>query len=117
MSLQTDFVTLVSSIFAGQVFPSVAPAGTVAPYCTYTCVAGVEQLTLDKNGGTGNTINTRLQIDVWAMVYGDVQTHAAAVKAALKAWDVVNVPLVQQDFHEPDTGLHRVQLDISAWHL
>ncbi len=116
MSVQTDFFALVTSLFTGRVYPSNAPASPVAPYCTYSRITAIEQATLDKNGGTGNPFNTRLQIDVWALTYADAQTKAAAVKAALKGWTVENVLLGEQDFHEPDTGLHRVMLDLSTWH-
>ena len=116
MSLQTEFFTLSTGIFSGRVYPQTAPAEVVAPYCTYSRIAAIEQTTLDTNGGTGNASNTRLQIDVWALTYAEAQTKAAAVKAALKGWAVENVLLDEQDMHEPDTGLHRVMLDISTWH-
>jgi len=117
MSVQTDFFALVSSIFTSKAYPQTAPAGTVAPYCTYSRITAIEQTTLDTNGGSGNTVNTRLQIDVWALSYGESQTKATAVKAALKGWAVENVLLDEQDMHEADTGLHRVMLDVSTWHM
>lgn len=116
MSVQSDFFALVNSIFTGKAYPGTAPAGTAAPYCTYSRITAIEQMTLDANGGTGNASNTRLQIDVWAMTYSEAQAKAAAVKAALKGWAVENVLLDEQDMHEADTGLHRVMLDVSAWH-
>jgi hypothetical protein len=116
MTVKTDFVLLASGLFSGRVYPQTAPSAVVAPYCTYSRIIAIEQATLDANGGTGNTSNTRLQIDVWALSYGEAQALAAAVKTALKAWAVENVLLAEEDFYEGDTGLHRVMLDLSTWH-
>lgn len=117
MSMQTDFVTQVGSLFAGHVYPQTVRAKVAAPYCTYSRITALEQTTLDANGGTGNAINTRLQVDVWALSYSQAQALAVAVKAALKGWSVENVLLDEQDLYEGDTGLHRVLLDLSIWHF
>ncbi|MEC5213316.1 hypothetical protein RCH06_001862 [Polaromonas sp. CG_9.5] len=116
MSVQTDFVALVSGAVAGRAYPA-GTASTVTPYITYSRITAIEQATLDANGGTGNLINTRLQIDVWAASYGAAQSTAAAVKAALKGWSNENIVLSEEDGFEPDTKLHRVMLDTSIWHL
>jgi len=116
MSIQSDFFTLATGIFSARVYPQVAPDSPVAPYCIYSRVVATEQATLATNGGTGNAINTRLQIDVWALSYSDAQIKAAALKAALKTWAVENVLLDDRDMYEPDTKLHRVMMDVSIWH-
>lgn len=117
MSIQTEFFTLVSGLFAAQVYPNVAPEGVVPPYATYTRVSAVEDPTLDTNGGAGNATNTRLQIDVFATTYAAAQSSASAVKTALKGWAAENILLDEQDLYEPDTKLHRVLLEASIWHL
>lgn len=116
MTIQSDFFTLVTSITSGRVYPRRAPASPTAPYITYFRVAETEQNTLDTNGGTGNSVNTLLQVDIWATTYGEAQTKSAAVKAALKTWSVENVVISDQDFDDPDTLLHRVMLQVSTWH-
>lgn len=116
MSMQTDFVALVTALVGGRVYPA-GTASTVTPYLTYFRVASIEQSTLDANGGTGNMYETRLQIDVWATSYASAQATAAAVKAALKGWAKQNVVLSEDDGFEADTKLHRVMLDVSVWHL
>lgn len=116
MSMQTDFVALVSSAVAGRVYPA-GTASTIAPYVTYSRVTAIEQTTLDSNGGIGNLINTRLQIDVWANSYGAAQDTANAIKAALKGWANQNIVLSEMDDYEFDTKLHRTSLDVSVWHL
>lgn len=116
MSLQTDFYTLINGIFTGQLYPSVAPLGVAVPYATYSRISAIEQSTLDTNGGYGNPVNTRLQIDIWSTSYGDCQTKSIAVKSALKGWATENVILSEVEDYESDTLLHRVMLDISIWH-
>lgn len=116
MSLQSSLYTLLNSTFSGQLYPSVAPFGTVAPYATYSRVSASEQSTLDTNGGTGNPTNTRLQIDVYALTYSEATTKADAIKSLLKGWSIENVVLIEQEDYEPDTLLFRVMLDISIWH-
>ncbi|MBK5206123.1 MAG: DUF3168 domain-containing protein [Polaromonas sp.] len=117
MNFQAELKTLLGSLVTGGVWANVVSGVAVTPYITWSRITAIEQTTLDTNGGTGNASNTRLQIDVWALTYAEAQTKAAAVKAALKGWAVENILLDEQDMHEPDTGLHRVMLDLSTWHL
>lgn len=117
MSMQTEFVTLVGAITAGRVYPMGSATAPVAPYITYTREIAIEQTTLDANGGTGNAINTRFQVDIWSMSYGEAQSLAAAVKSTMKGWAAENVLLGDHDFYEADTKLHRVMLDYSIWHM
>ena len=116
MSLQSDFAALAGPLAAGGAFPPGSVTTPVIPYITYFRVSGIEESTLAKNGGTDNAINTRLQIDVWATSYAQAQNIAAALKAALKNWDVENVIQLEQDLYESDTKLNHVAIDISCWH-
>ena len=116
MSLQSDFFTLAGPIFTGRVYPNVAPDLVEKPYLTYSRISGLEETTLDTNGGVNNLRNTRLQLDVWAATYGEAQAKAEALRTALKTWAVPNVFQSDQDMYEADTKLHRVMLDISTWH-
>lgn len=117
MSIQGDFIALASETFEGRVYPFGSEEKPMPPYATFFRVTATEEATLDENGGTGNPINTRLQVDVWALKYVEAQAKAGAVKAALKGWGVENVVLVEQDLYETDPPLHRVMLDLSIWHL
>lgn len=116
MSVQTDLFTLLTAQFAGRVYPNVAPELVATPYAVYSRVSAIEQNSLDTNGGTGNSSNTRLQLDVYASTYSEAQGSAATVKTSLKGWSVENTLEAEQDFYEPDTKLHRVMLDLSTWH-
>lgn len=116
MSMQSEFVSLVGPLVGGRVFPGGAPAGTIAPYVIYSRVNAVENNTLEVNGGLGNIKNTRLQCDVYALMYADAIGIADKVKTALKTWALQNTLQDEQDFYEFDTRLHRVMLDFSVWH-
>jgi hydroxylamine reductase (hybrid-cluster protein) len=117
MSIQTDLSALLSTGIVGtRVYPSAAPDSPVAPYITYFRVSAVEQNSMDGNGGDGNLMNTRFQIDVWAATYSEAQSKAQLVKDALKGWAVQNVTELEQDLYESDTKIHRVMLDVSTWH-
>ncbi len=117
MSMQTDFIVLASPALDGRVFPKgTAPTVYAGPYATFFRVAAVEGATIDTNGGTDNEVNTRLQVDVYARSYTEVQALASAIKAALKGWEYSNIVLMDMDGHEPDVGLHSVTLDLSVWH-
>ncbi|WP_426196179.1 tail completion protein gp17 [Massilia sp. DWR3-1-1] len=116
MSIQSDFYALLDPVFGGQLYRNFAPSPAAA-YGVYFRVTGVEESTLDANGGTGNPTNTRLQLDIYGPTGAQVDALAAGVKAALKGWAVENVLLLELDGYEPDTKLHRITLDISTWHL
>lgn len=116
MSVQADFFALLEPVFSGQLYRNFAPAPTV-PYATFFRVTAAEESSLDTNGGTGNVINTRLQLDIYGSTGSQVDALASAAKAALKAWGTDNVILLEQDMYEAEPKLHRVMLDISTWHL
>ena len=116
MSIQTQLFAQLQSIFTGRFYPAIAPDKTALPYGVYSRISAVEQATLDSNGGEGNNINTRLQIDIYAATYLAAQSAAQSVKTAMKSWTVTNIVDSEQDFYEPETKLYRVMLDFSAWH-
>lgn len=117
MSMQSSLYTLLASTFTNRFYPLVAPFGVTAPYATWRRIIAIEQNTIDTNGGTGNSINTPVQIDVWATTYLEAITKADAVKTLLKGWALENVVIREQDEYERDTQLYRVILEISVWHL
>lgn len=116
MTLQTNFFTLAAPLVGNRVYPQGTAPAYGGEYMTYSRVSADEQITLDPNGGTGNLVNTRFQVDVYGLGFDDVQALAASLKVGLKAWALVNVLLGEQDMYEPDTKLHRVMLDLSIWH-
>jgi hypothetical protein len=116
MSILGDFNALASPVFAGRVYRNTAGDSPTVPYATYFRVTAPEGLTLDTNGGTDNETNTRIQLDVYSRSGDELDALVAAMKAALKAWSISNVILMEMDGYESDTKLHRTTLDISTWH-
>lgn len=116
MTMLTDFAELAGALVAGRVYPQGAAPPYVGTYINYARINAVEEATLDSNGGLGNLVNTRLQIDVYSLAFADAQAAAVALKAALKNWALQNLTIAEQDMYEPDTKLHRVMIQISIWH-
>ncbi|SMP71967.1 DUF3168 domain-containing protein [Noviherbaspirillum suwonense] len=116
MSIQSDLHALLTGIVAAdQIYP-VSARAPVQPYIVYQRVSAVPENVLAGNGGNNPLINTRLQIDVYATLYGEAQAKAQAIKDALRDWPVQNVTNSEQDFFEDGVNLHRVMIDISTWH-
>lgn len=63
MFLEESLYARLGPLAAGQVFPGVAPEGTVPPYITYTVVSGSEGFTF---GGPDGSEVAQVQVDVWA---------------------------------------------------
>lgn len=113
-SLQEQLVSQLASVFSGRLYPMVAPDSVVKPYATYQRIANTVNNVLAGNGNPPIE-NTRFQVDVWADSYGSAQATADAVKAAMLAWSVQNVQLLEADQYEAQTHLYRVLLDYSVW--
>lgn len=114
-TIQEQLVALLSgNTDAGtEVHPMTAPDGTVPPYITYQRITADEEPVL--SGSSGLT-NTRVQIDIYARTYAQVQTIAAQVDALFAAWSVQNVSLPAQDLYEDAVKLFRISADYSIWH-
>jgi hypothetical protein len=107
-----QFKTLMSGVAGGRVYWNKTDS-PVAPYITYFRISGVDENVLS---GTSGLTNTRLQIDVFAKTYADLQSTVDAVRSALVGWAVQNVINGERDMYEDDTKLHRVLIDVSIWH-
>lgn len=116
MSMITEFVALASALVADRCFPVVAPEATATPYIVYARVSAIPQNDLDQNGGAGQLVNTRLQVNIFALSYAEGQATAAALKAALLAWSTQNTVQMEMDQYEDDTKLHHLIIDVSIWH-
>ncbi len=116
MTMQSDFFSLAGPLFGNRVYPQGSAPPYAGVYATYSRVFAEEQASLDNNGGTGNLVNTRLQIDIYSTSFADAQAKSIVLKSALKGWSLQNVMQDEQDMYEPDTKLFRVMLDLSVWH-
>lgn len=116
MSIQTELTALLAPLVAGRIYPLTAPERPLTPYITYFRLFAQEGVTLEKNGGTGNEVHTRLQTDIWAQTYAGAQAKAEEVKMRLKGWHITNCVQGEQDFFDEEARLFRVLLDLSLWH-
>jgi hypothetical protein len=114
MNILTEFYTLANPIFAGGAFRNSAGDSPVAPYAVFSRVSAIEGVTLDENGGTDNETETRIQLDIYAAGGTELDDLVAAMKAALKAWSVSNIILLEMDGWETDNKLNRITLDIAT---
>lgn len=118
MSIQSELHALLSGVLTEGVYALVAPEkNNDLPYITYQRIAGVEDHSLDKNGGQNNLQNTRMQIDVWHTSLREAEVAASKIKVALKAWERSNTKQGEQDFYESSTKAFRIMLDYSIWHI
>jgi hypothetical protein len=115
MSMQESFFALLLNATEAEdrVYPQIAPDGVDRPYIVYQCVTVNSENVLS---GRSGLINTRLQVDIYASTYAQVQQIADAVNTLMASWPVQNVPILAQDIFESDVKLHRVMTDYSIWH-
>lgn len=109
MSVLTDIRAAIQLV-VGKCYPMVAPEKPVVPYAVYFQIANAPEVT------TNNMVpieNTRFQVDVYAKTYGQVQSLAADIRAAML--DMGAVPNVAQDLYEDEVKLYRVMQDFSIW--
>lgn len=115
MTVEAGIFAALSPLFAGRVYPDVAPAGTAAPYCTYQQIGGrviryTDNVTPDKKHGS-------FQINVWAASRVQAAALALQVEDALLAStafvaEIESGPIAR---HEPDTGLYGTTQDFGLW--
>jgi hypothetical protein len=109
MSVLSDIQSAVQGV-VGKCYPMVAPEKPPIPYAVYFQVANSPEVTTD------NTIpieNTRVQIDVYASTYAQVQQLSGDVRTALL--NIGAVPIMAQDLYEDEVKLFRVMQDFSIW--
>lgn len=102
---------------AARVYPLVRPQAAALPAVTYQ-VIDKPRLDTASLSGHNARVRARVQVDSWALVYSDVKSLAAAVRAALlsaSAFTALN--LDDRDLFEDDTLIYRVSADFSVWHL
>ncbi len=106
---EADIYQRLSALAEGNVFPYVAPLGTVAPWVIYLLPSSVSE---DVFCGQAETAST-VQVDAWASSIDDARELRNQVKAALG--DLHPVGLNEINDYEPDTGLYRATLEIQIW--
>jgi hypothetical protein len=116
MAIQHELFTLLAPVFAGRVYPNAAPDKPDYPYLVYARISARQQQTIEANGGSGNLINTNMQLDIYAKTYAEAQSLSAQIQLLLKSWAMQNLIIFEQDFYEQEEQLHRVLMEIVVWH-
>jgi len=113
MTIATDIVATLGAVFAGRLFPSVAPAGTVAPYAVFQMISGVPST---YTTGQGNLTNARMQVDIFARDKMIVDALATQAKSAMNVAALFkSVCVNSMDIYEEPAQFFRVMLDFSIW--
>ena len=102
-----------STLAGSRVWPLTAPDTPTTPYIVYQRIFSKSDNAL---GGNTGLINTRVQIDCYALTYADAQTLAAQVDTLMSAWATQNLSVGATDLYESEVHLFRVTADYSIWH-
>ena len=116
MAMQDELFTLLSPLLAGRVYPNAGPDKPTAPYLVYSRVSARKEQTIADNGGSGNLVNSNVQLDVYAKTYSAAIVLSGQIQTALQGWTKQNIVIFEQDFYEAEEQLHRVAIEISIWH-
>jgi len=119
MTLEEDIVAALDGLFAGRLFPDVAPPMGQRPFCIYQQIGGTSPTTLCGNARR----NARVQFSVWAETRVEASALMRSVADAL--WDSGvsgEVPLRAIPIgelmarYDDTTNLYGAQQDFSIWH-
>jgi len=112
--IAADLVTTLTTALSGRLYPSVAPAGVVAPYGVYQLVVG---LPITHLSGQSNRTNSHYQVDLFGRDKAALDALADTVKAAMDAATLFDSTCIsQQDLYEDPAQFYRVMLEFSLWH-
>ncbi len=81
MSFTTDFKSALASTTARAVYPLAIPQGVALPALTYQIISTTRDQT---HSGASGLVTSRVQIDVFANTYADVEAIGDLVAAWLK---------------------------------
>jgi len=113
MSIKTALYAVLKTVHA--TYPVVAPLGSQPPYFRYLGIGDRDAATYDGDG-MGATSGT-VQIDSFALSYGEAERNLEAAKEALYASPLVTVGEIVglPDDYEEDTKLFKTSMQIEAW--
>ena len=85
MSLQSDIVSILSSVADGKVFPQAAPFNQDVPFVVYRIL---NKVPVNNFCGYAGKVNYVVAFDCWAKTYDKALSLAGEVDAAFYAADV-----------------------------
>lgn len=115
MNVQQQLAALLTGATdAGvEVHPVIAPDMVPKPYIVYQRVSSNSENVMSGDSGL---VNTRMQIDVYALTYGQAVAIARQIDVLMAGWVLQNVSVLSQDGYEDAVKLFRISNDYSVWH-
>lgn len=113
MNLEVLLVAALKGFFQDRMYPNVfpqAPSTPVWPSLRYTIIDSSPVVDLCGDGGD-ETADTRVQFDIVALTYKQVQQLRDQVKTALAAFDPPAIWQGESNLWDIETRTHRCQLD------
>lgn len=111
----TDIKAALDSLFAGRVYPDVAPDKVAYPYCVYTQIGGVPVATFC--GDALDTRNAVFQFNVWSDRRVDSATLTPQLEAALTAAPLLGTGQGNATWvYDEPTKLYGSRVDFSFWY-
>ena len=114
----------VTDLVSTRIYPHMARQGDSLPYVTYFIVSSVP---LNASTGSTDTVQTTIQIDVWAASASSAKAIADAIFTALDGYnDATNavsyytMQARRQEMDAPEDGsqrpIYRESMDWDVWH-
>ena len=115
MSIEDQLFTVLGALAGGQVYPDVAPPGTVAPYLVHQQVGG--QALAYTEGSVPGQENCRIQVSTWSLRRTEATTLAKEAEALLLQAAGMQTEALGNRVHtfDEDTGLYGARQDFSVW--
>lgn len=108
--IEADIFPLIKHLASGQVYPYIAPPGTIAPWVIFSLPASTaDDVLMGQSGASA----TSLQIDIYAPTIDDARNLLEQVKTLIK--DLMPVALMSSNGYESDTALYRSTIEVQVW--
>lgn len=109
MNILQSIQNAVSNV-VGHCYPITVPEKPDVPYAVFMQVSNTPEVTVENEIPVESS---RIQVDVFAKTYSQVQDLADQVRSAMM--DLGAIPLSSGDLYESDVKLYRVTQDFSIW--
>lgn len=111
---QRTYETLMT-LAGGQVYPDVAPSGTLPPYITFQAVAGAPMSYQDRTAPSIE--NIRVQVNVWHTNRMGAAALARSVEDTMRAATAMQAdPVTGRDAtYDEDAKYYGTRQDFSVW--
>lgn len=113
MSVESDLNTALKSLVSNRMYPNTfpqAPAVPTWPAIRYSRISAIPSLDICGDGGDDQA-DVRMQLDLVASSFGEVQTLRTSVMNALVTFDPPAIWDGESNEYDSETKTHRCTLD------